>query len=88
MYFYRESNCEATVKISKWPMQPCWSNYFTKIEKSGFKKNAFKVWSLKFELIDRAQRALRGAAGKSLAEPFKKKILTVKPSSTLATLVL
>ena len=72
MYFYREVDCEATVQILKWFMQPCWSNWFTKIEKSGSEKSAFKVWSLKFKGIDRAQRALRGAAGKSLAEPFKK----------------
>ena len=71
MSFYRKSNCEGTVKIPKWSMQPSWSNSFTNNKKCGFEKNAFKVWSLKFKVIDRAQRALRGATWKSLAEPFK-----------------
>ena len=60
--------------MSKFQSEPC--NHVEVISslrlKSGFEKNAFKVWSLKFKVIDRAQRALRGAAKKSLAELFKK----------------
>ena len=46
--------------LSTFQSDPC--NHVRKIKKSGFEKNAFKVWSLKFEVIDRAQifgRALK-----------------------------
>ena len=75
--------------LSKFQSDPC--NHVEVISSPRFKKVVWRktrskfVWSLKlslkFKVIDRAQPVLRGAAGKSLAEPFKKKFLTIKPGA-------
>ena len=57
--------------LSKFQSDPC--NHVEVISSPRLKKMVSRKTRLKFKVIDRAQRALRGAAGKSLAEPLKKK---------------
>ena len=59
--------------LSKFQSDPC--NYVEVISSPRLKKSHFEKTHLKFEVIDRAQRVLRGVATKSLAEPFEKKVL-------------
>ena len=59
--------------LSKFQSDSC--NHVEVISSPRLKKVVSRKTRLKFKGIDRAQRALRGAAGKSLAEPFKRNFL-------------
>ena len=59
--------------LSKFQSDPC--NHVEVISSPRLKKVVSRKTCLKFEVIDRAQRALQGAVEKSLAQPFNKNVL-------------